>query len=56
MNKVDSDLYIELAELVQANVSGPMKKKRVASAQRRLIEKLEKNGTLSSEEADALCV
>ena len=56
MNRQDCDLYIELAELVRANVSGPVKRTMVAKAQKRLVNKLLKNGELSIEEADALSV
>lgn len=54
MTRKNSDLYLELAELVRANVSGPVRQKIVASAQKRLVQKLEDNGVLSKEEADGL--
>ncbi len=56
MTREDCDLYVELAELVRSNVSGPMKKKMVADAQRKLIEKMQRNGVVSDEEADALSI
>lgn len=56
MKKKADDLYVELAELVHANVSGPMEKKLVADAQKKLVKKLEEHGALSSEEADGLNV
>lgn len=56
MTRKDCDLYVELAELVRANVSGPMKHKMVADAQRKLVEKLQRNGVVSDKEADALSV
>ena len=49
-----SDQYVELAELARANVAGPVGREIVASAQKRLLEKMKANGTLSQEDADAL--
>lgn len=56
MTKRDCDLYIELAELVRANVAGPVKQAMVAKAQKRLVSKLRQNGVLSVDEAEALSV
>ena len=54
MTRQDCDLYIELAELVRANVSGPVKHRMVAKAQKRLVQRMRRNGTLSDDEAEAL--
>ena len=54
MTRQDCDLYIELAELVRANVSGPVKHRMVARAQKRLVQRMKRNGTLSNDEAEAL--
>ena len=54
MTRQDCDLYIELAELVRANVSGPVKHRMVANAQKRLVQRMRRNGTLSDDEAESL--
>jgi hypothetical protein len=56
VTRQDCELFIELAELVRSDVSGPLKRKMVAKAQKRLVKQLERNGVLSVEEADALSV
>lgn len=48
------ELFIKLAELAHANVSGPIKREMIARAQRQLVKKLRENGDLSPEEAEDL--
>lgn len=54
MTRKDCDLYIQLAQLVRANVSGPVKREMISKAQNRLINNLRKRGALDADEADAL--
>lgn len=56
VTRQDSDLFIELAELVRSNVSGPLKRRMIARAQKRLIHKLRHNGALTVDEAEALSI
>lgn len=46
--------FVELAELIRANVSGPVKEQMIIKAQQRLVEKLKQRGVLSLDEANAL--
>jgi len=56
MNKQPYASFIELAELIKANVSGPVKKNLIADAQRRLLKRLKANGVISDKEEDSLLV
>lgn len=54
MEESGNELYKELAELVKANVSGPVGRKMVSDAQKRLVNKMEQNGVVTEDEADVL--
>lgn len=54
MTRQDCDLYLELAELVHANVAGPVRQEKIAKAQRRLLAKLNEGGFVSQDEAEAM--
>lgn len=54
MMKNNCELYIELAELVKADVAGPVRQQMIAKAQKSLLTKLNKSGLVSVSEVDAL--
>lgn len=54
MKRRDCELYIELAELVRANLNGPMKRKMTIRSQQRLVKRLQQSGVLSIQEAQDL--
>ena len=54
MESGENDPHLELAELVRSNVTGPLGRAMVEKAQRKLVNKMQKNGTVTSEEADVL--
>lgn len=54
MKKNNSQIFIELAELARSNITGPIGKKVIADAQRKLVAKLAKTGALTNEEAEIL--
>ncbi len=46
----------ELAELIKANISGPVKQELIETAQRRLVERMFAVGAISVANADKLSV
>jgi hypothetical protein len=56
MTRKQLDSYVEFAELVRANISGPLKHSLIQKAQARLVERLRSSGAISSEEADDLLI
>lgn len=56
MSKNKSNSYIELAKLVGANISGPVKQELVKKAQKRLADALTEAKMLTSKEAGQLYI
>lgn len=48
--------YIQLAELIRANISGPVKRDLIEKAQRKLVKRLENAALVTSSEANELLV
>jgi len=46
-----SELFQNLAELARANVSGPLGKQVVSKAQNDLVDRMQKKGLISEEDA-----
>ena len=54
MDNNNSKFYLEFANLVRSQISGPFKRELVRKSQMRFVKRLKKAGVVNSSEAKAL--
>lgn len=56
MNRIKLRSHLEFAELIRANISGPVKQQLISQAQRRLVDRLVATGAITVADADDLYI
>lgn len=56
MTRKSASSYIEFAELIRANITGPIKYELIRKAQARLLSRLKDVGVLDCDEADEILI